>query len=105
MTHPHNYTTIYADETWYKDETTKEQTYFGRAYAVQPDGNGSVLMRTYYYKIDLGDKNYSVYAQMGDLDPYLNRTNDWVGKVVTFELEGSTITEFWPGKVRSDMDY
>lgn len=103
--YPHNYTTVYADEGWYKNSTVTEQTLIGVVRTVPPEEGASTLMRTYYYTLETNSGNYSVKAQKGDLDPYLNRTNEWVGKVFTFSLEGTGIIEFWPGKVRSEMDF
>jgi hypothetical protein len=99
-------TVIYSNKDWYKAEKTEELTWAGVIRAVPPSNISTTLMREYYYILEREPSNYSIYAEKGDLDGFVDKMVIVYGKLVNQELEGMKITELWPGTiVLDDKDY
>ena len=96
------WTKLFADEKWYKDQAGKEEVFSGKLEAV-PEGGPGILMRTCYYK--LGARNVHTLAKkVPALDKLVGKKVELRGKAVDVELEGKNLHEIWPAAVRPAAD-
>ena len=96
------WTKLFADEKWYKDQAGKEEVFTGKLEAV-PEGGPNILMRTCYYKV--GARNVHTLAKkVPALDKLVGKKVELRGKAVDMELEGKNLREIWPAAVRPAAD-
>jgi hypothetical protein len=89
---------LFADESWYKQQAGEERVFLGKLEAVKPPQISS-LMRNSLYK--LGDRTiYTGVKKLPALDALVNRRVEIRGKAVDMNLEGQRIREIWPASIR-----
>lgn len=103
------WTRLFADEQWYKAQTTDEQQFVGTLQAVPNADLPSTLMRTSYYR--LGRRTmYTAAKKVPALDGLVGKRVVIRGKPYDIELSGQAVSEIWPAAVRlagpedKDMD-
>lgn len=93
------WTSVFADEDWYKTQAGPEEVYTGKLVGDKPT-EVSTLMRDAYYS--LGDRTVFTSGQKHPaLDRLVGQDIEVRGKAVDMELEGQSLKELWPGAVRA----
>jgi hypothetical protein len=95
---PGDWTKLFADEAWYRDEAGEERTFRGKLEAVKPP-QASTLMRNSLYQ--LGEwRIYTGARKIPSLDGLVGKQVEILGKAVEMNLEGEQLKEIWPASIR-----
>lgn len=93
------WTTLCADEDWYKRQPAVERVFRGRLEILPPRGEATTLMRSALYK--LAERMLFTRARrLPALDALAGAEVEIRGKAVDIDLEGQHLGELWPGAIR-----
>jgi len=100
---------VYAREEWYTTAPAPEEVWVGKLVAQQEET--SIVMRTSYYKLmieegtrrkpdDAAERTiYSQGQKHPGLDRHVGQRVRLSGKPFDLELEGTRVSEIWPGRI------
>ena len=98
-----DWTVVDYNEKQYQREEATEKIFNGELVKITPDPGPSTLQRDHYYELRTSEGNIDISpgenTWEGDLDLFAGENVKILGKLVTFELEGETITEIYIGKI------